>query len=743
MRGLTKLYTYACEDLGCVSNSELVRYFTALDYMDDLETAYPTCLDLRQNYLGDPGAAACFRVLPYMLWIRRIEAAKIGCGPLGVQALCAALALRTAPASFFQSKKNLRGVDLLPSFTPAGSISTSMAAAPADGDDQMRENGDGRFAVIPFEYIDLSGNPIYAYTAGKLLKAIRMRRDWLWRCYGKETGGVERPPPLQLVLDWDVLPKRTVVRLQSLASGGLDGHSISHSHNSTLPHHIPEKSDHTVYRILTALPPDDNNRDLYYTQFISTNPFLGTLVRQINENMKDYLFASYHIEPSTDNDEPLDTVVPATAYFCVEYGVDLLSFLITQSTISGIPMTSLASSSNRREKIVHDRIVGRVRVLLQALDATPQFLQEALARDHDGPLLSYYLDRLKTSFHQISSYSVSSSTDSSTWALPQDLEVLYHRVVSSLVCRRMKWTLLPAIETSEARIEEIKKYMLDYLLDGAYSPPTFKANLPNLEDANHQNFFCGALTRWCVQAMYHIHNEPQSHDEWNRIYKSMFRRPFETSSSDIFDQKEDYYILDFSRSVSDEMQEDETYPRHVEERNGGVCGFAQECRSVDFAIPKPPIDEKGGKGRTTMPFPPGKHCQLALRTLCKVLEDPYTTKRLEVVAPLQNALPVEIRHFLVDLLICQNCQKDTGGPYMTALFGEPSLLESFIPLNETAASEVSDPEMEVEGSFQMIGWSLIDVLAVLYNRKDRLIELLKAFTEWYRLRTIESLVSRA
>ncbi|CCW62630.1 unnamed protein product [Phytomonas sp. EM1] len=745
MRGLTKLYTYACEEMGCISNSELVRYFTSLDYMDDIEAAYPTCLDLRHNYLGDAGAAACFRVLPYMMWVRRVEAANIGCGPLGVKALCAALALRTSPAS--KCKANLAYANPLEPSTQVGTIAVSMApvvVAAADGDRTKQEDDGIAFAVVPLEYIDLSGNPIYAQTAGELLKALRLRRDWLRRCYGNGIGDAATPLPLQLVLDWDVLPRRTVARLQSMSVSAPEGYPSSHSHNHHLPHRTSEERNHNIYRILTAAPLDDDESDPSYTQYDTTNPFLATLVGQVNEHMRDYLLMSYHIEPGIGNDESVDELTPAAAYLCAEYGVDLLPYLFTQSQFStgGIQVTSLSSSSNCGEEMMYNRVMGRVRTLFQALDATPQLLQEALARDHDGPLLRYYLDRLRTFFDQLASCNGLPSSHSTSWERLCDFEALYHRVVSSLVCRRMEWTLLPVIETSEARIDEITKYMVEYLLDGVCPSSIYEHKPQNHEDISNEVLFCGALTRWCAQAMYHIHNEPKSHAEWNCVYKCMVHRLFKMDPSGTSDINEDSHALDSSRS-SEEMVAQEDPKRSFEEKRGEAYPLMQSGSRAGLAIPTSQVQARDGEGTVLMQFPCDRHCQLALRALYKVLKDPYTVKRLEVVAPLQKALPIEMRHFLVDLLICQNSRGVVGGPYVAELFGEPSSLESFVRHREGARSDEMDSKMEVVGSFRMIGWSLVDILAVLYNRQDRLMELLKVFTEWYRLRTIESLVSRA
>ncbi|RNF21807.1 uncharacterized protein Tco025E_03211 [Trypanosoma conorhini] len=98
MRGLSTLYCLACEQEGCLANSDFVEVCRALDTSEEC----PTHLDFHATHLGDAAAAAVLRTMAVMRWVRSVDLRDSGAGARAVAAL----------AAVADGHPNLRWVDL-------------------------------------------------------------------------------------------------------------------------------------------------------------------------------------------------------------------------------------------------------------------------------------------------------------------------------------------------------------------------------------------------------------------------------------------------------------------------------------------------------------------------------------------------------------------------------------------------------------------------------------------------------
>lgn len=233
MRSTSVLYRYACDEEGCVSNTELVKLFHGVDValdsaaaqpgaasaaaaadgpvrtadadgtleMDDgmpplpavapkmllsfsPDLCFPTHITLTKSYLGDAGLAAFFRVLPMLRWVRTVEARGVGAGPRAVAALSAALTAHVVEGCEVAATVPTDGHEAAPGVEPLAG---------------------GRLPAL--ELIDLrDSDAIFAQSCQALLAALRRRRTLLraWCADNACTGDVE--PALEVLVDLDAVP---------------------------------------------------------------------------------------------------------------------------------------------------------------------------------------------------------------------------------------------------------------------------------------------------------------------------------------------------------------------------------------------------------------------------------------------------------------------------------------------------------------------------------------------------------
>ena len=115
MSGLSKLYSCECEIVGCESNSNLLRYFAALESTEE----HPQVLDVSNNYLGDKGAVALAKTMLGMQWLERVDLRNTGMREAAIAAL----------ASVLTTHRSIREVDLRGNETFAASGKLLVRAA--------------------------------------------------------------------------------------------------------------------------------------------------------------------------------------------------------------------------------------------------------------------------------------------------------------------------------------------------------------------------------------------------------------------------------------------------------------------------------------------------------------------------------------------------------------------------------------------------------------------------------------
>eukprot|EP00796_Vickermania_ingenoplastis_P003853 gene3853-2731_t len=532
MRGLSTLYLCACEREGCLSNSKLVQFFAELDQYSPTDTltderqkrnmlgqemdlsmehgevslqsrACPSVLDFTQNYLGDAGLAAVFRVLPLMRWVKKVLAQGCGAGPQSVKALCDVLTMEL-PTVYDTTRSSTIGLPL-----------------------------------IALECVDLRGNAIFVASGRQLLKALDARRRVTAR-YDVDL------PPMEVLVDYHNLPysissalealnligyedrkRRQVLRkrqeeseqqrlfcVDASAMGGTIGTVSS----------LQPTGENVIYRIPEYMPNDSKAPDaaplLFYN---SADPRLARLVREMNHHMEDYLVAfkclskRVTLEDGTGAGEFLHA--RAAAQICVELGADTLSFLpftnasvwfedsirredpataailaeeetMRKTASSGrtlscvpsmgdirhihsitapMPDGQVATLERERRKKAEERKVElelryaeinmNVSSLLRGFYANPHLEMEVA--EHRGPTLMHYMHRLRELFYDHGCPDDDPLAEADRMQL---LEALYNRVVTALTSKSM--TDLPSMRQFEERLSDIRLYMVEEMLMG-------------------------------------------------------------------------------------------------------------------------------------------------------------------------------------------------------------------------------------------------------------------------------------
>lgn len=204
MRGLVALYSISCSEEGVTSNSELLQFFRKVDMVEEQEAsaaatisgeagntntneqknataqsrafmraAFPATLHLAglsEGYLGDAGTAAVLRSLPFMRWVRRIEAREVGAGARTAAALSAVLALTEEVEIDIEPERHANDDTV----DTDGSTTTTIF----NNETKMTTTVTLTLPAVPLEYVDLSGdryNALFAGSARQVLEAVRAR----------------------------------------------------------------------------------------------------------------------------------------------------------------------------------------------------------------------------------------------------------------------------------------------------------------------------------------------------------------------------------------------------------------------------------------------------------------------------------------------------------------------------------------------------------------------------------------
>lgn len=548
MRGLSTLYLCACEREGCLSNSQLVKMFAELDQYspaDDImqerqkrswlgqevdhpttrfesllpQRACPTTLDFTQNYLGDAGLAAVFRVLPLMRWVKKIIARGCGAGTQSVKALCDILTMEL-PTVYDRTKDRTIGMPL-----------------------------------IALECVDLRDNALFVASGRLLCKALESRRRVTARLKAEV-------PPIEVLVDYTGFPPSVANWLEALLRVGHDDKRNRELERKRQEEHEQVKlfciegtgcvlqpmGENMIYRIPEYMPNETGGADaeplLFYD---SSNPQLSRLVREINQHMEDYLVAfkclSKRVLTMDGTGAGEIQHARAAAQLCVELGAETLSFIpftnasvwfehgvqwedpalvallaqeemrktMSSGRLSGMPslcdMVHLQESSrshsgegqrqreadNRKTELElrYAEINANVGALLRGFYANPHLEGEVVA--HRGATLAHYIKRLKELFYE----SVVPEEDPDALAdRMQLLESLYARVVAALTTQSM--SDLPSMAPFEERLHDIRLYMVEEMLVG-----TEVADLMRLQRAIRQERIPPVpyeTTRWVVDA---------------------------------------------------------------------------------------------------------------------------------------------------------------------------------------------------------------------------------------------------
>lgn len=726
MRGVATLYAYACEEEGCLTNSALLDYFRQVDIAEeeaDPAAAYPTVLDLRQNYLGDAGAAACFRALALMRWVRRVEAAGIGAGPQAMRALCALLRLRLPLAT-----------QTLGDAADSGSAGRLMPS----------------MAVLPLEYVDLRANPLFARSARELGEALKARQRWLREASRFAT----QPAPHILVwIDLVGLPATTAhtlaalndasVRLlaQDAAARELEEITAQQQLFCDTATHRPT-GEALVYRIPEVLPAGfraATRASKCEAMYDTGNEDLVALVKEINADMEAYLVAyrCFTALPAAGGPVPSPTGTHtvssssrlAAAQACVDYGADALRYLPSTNALlwhSGGSTTT-------------GKVLRNVGLLLRGLSANPALEEEAVPKR--GAILRHYIQHMKNMYHQVRmAHCQEKHVDEEQLSA---LRAIYYRVVSALVAHPLDD--VPSMAHVEERIGELHYLLVDCMFDGVtlkeletrqralrYEDFELVLATMNLRGKRDGTEKVLAWPTWCAQMKYLAHNEAAACEAWRAAFEPQHASP------------DDDIASASASSSSGPVREPSTATDAVSAvpaacRACGVCtcDVITACAAsdtLDGAVvplsPSAPLRRADDHSRR-LPRPCPACCHDAVQLFHGFLKDPHTAQRAALFAPIRAALPMEFRLFLLDMLV--RCRSSHGaGAYVPTLFTNPSSLAAV----RAAGDAHLAPGAAKSGSHPL--GTVVDIVAYVNGERKRLVELVNAFAEWYRLRMVEA-----
>lgn len=217
-RGSGHLYGSQSSSRGCSSSSGRAASKKEVASLPSVGITFlvgsptgPITMDLSQNYLGDAGVAAVFRVLPLLRWVTRVNAQGCGAGPRAVKALCDALTMELpittaptarpawaeaegTPAASVQISSPPKGVaqrDLEgKEFYVRSTIPSSIGVPSASPVPEMCFG----MPLLPLEVIDLRQNPLFAVSGRLLCHALKTRHRLT--AYYRQKMALPSPTPL-------------------------------------------------------------------------------------------------------------------------------------------------------------------------------------------------------------------------------------------------------------------------------------------------------------------------------------------------------------------------------------------------------------------------------------------------------------------------------------------------------------------------------------------------------------------
>lgn len=539
MRGLSTLYRLACEEEGCLCNSQLVELFASLDKYspcdessDDFheqataekvaaekavestsavnqpvhsnhflaQRACPAVLDFTNNYLGDAGLAAVFRVLPLMRWVTHINARGCGAGNQAMKVLADMLVLEfPSQVDYGQGKRigvpllSLRCIDLRDNalFAAAGRMLCSALKARRS---IIKRNRDIRHGIpsITDDLLPLEVLVDYSNFPSTMAKTIR---DFNTQA-SKEAKNAD--------LERQRREEAEIVRLFTCRGGG---EAETENVIYRLPHYYPgqisSSGQGSTKRTslnegdVRSTSPNSLSSRSGFPFYDASNPHVARLVREINIHMEDYLVAFKCLSKRSIVDAKAGIAEfeqgLAAAQVCVDLGAETLSWLPLSSAsiwyqfmIHSPPSSDSKVQIDELENDVgpksnpnlpstidffpcdaeklekpsmrYAEIQANVSALLRGFYANP-FLEEEIIKNRE-PTLVLYIHELKSLLYEAVLPPQNSDLLENHML---KLESLYYRVVAALVTKRMDD--LPSMAPLEQRLQDIRSYMIHEMLE--------------------------------------------------------------------------------------------------------------------------------------------------------------------------------------------------------------------------------------------------------------------------------------
>lgn len=325
------------------------------------------------------------------------------------------------------------------------------------------------------------------------------------------------------------------------------------------------------------------------------------------------------------------------------------------------------------------------------------------------------------------------------------LESLYYRIVAALVTRRM--SDLPSMAVVEARLQEIRRYMIDFMCEGKTNDVEPMKQVRWIEEASTQSSSLppasssslrssrlfpspfsslkwaaearSAWPVWCAETKYFLFNEAKHRRQWNAMLIPRERqqvwwipRPLAGpthSNSPPSSRHLAPPIHPHSLTTLDLLHTNSTLPQYstgIPPRYRSLlqCSCSRRLASSFPSISHTYTEETSVRARRQvcsslpLPRPCPFCCHAALSILPSFFHDPVVLRRMAIQQRVRDALPMEVKVFMLDMTI----RRRSRAGYIprifgvgTRLFSKQIQLKYSIPEEEGAEDDDDDEEADI------------------------------------------------